>query len=218
MRLFVGIALADAVVRELENVVAQLRPSVGELRWTEPDSWHITLQFLGNATSEQFDCLMEQLGKVRSAPVPVQLGELGCFDRARALIAHVAATSGLVVLAERVAAATSRCGFAPETRPFHPHITLARAKGQGRGAELRTLASRMRSQPAFTPFAAREVQLYESHLRAEGARLRGARAVPAHRPLRHSRDAPGTGILKIRQGEDAGFRVCAYRSGGAESP
>ena len=29
-------------------------------------SWHITLQFLGNATSEQFECLMARLGEVRS--------------------------------------------------------------------------------------------------------------------------------------------------------
>ncbi len=53
MRLFVGIALADAVVRELESVVARLRSSDSGLRWTEPDSWHITLQFLGNTTPEQ---------------------------------------------------------------------------------------------------------------------------------------------------------------------
>ena len=67
MRLFVGIALSDAVVHELKSVVARLRsnggpaerqtresPSAG-LRWTAPESWHITLQFLGNATPEQLD-------------------------------------------------------------------------------------------------------------------------------------------------------------------
>ncbi|MFZ0337233.1 MAG: RNA 2',3'-cyclic phosphodiesterase [Terracidiphilus sp.] len=170
MRLFVGIAPAGAVARELKNVVARLRSGDCGLRWSEPDSWHITLQFLGNATPVQYDCLMEQLGKVRSAPVPVELGALGCFDHAGALIVHVAATPGLTALAERVMAATSQCGFATETRPYHPHITLARAKGKGRDAELRALASRMRSQRAFTRFVAREFLLYESHLGAEGAR------------------------------------------------
>jgi 2'-5' RNA ligase len=133
MRLFVGIALAGAVVRELESVAARLRSSVvsgdGGLRWTEPDSWHITLQFLGNTTPEQYSCLMEQLGKVRSAPAPVQLGSLGCFERAGVFFADVAVTPGLAALGRSVVAATGKCGFAAETRPFHPHITLARKTG-----------------------------------------------------------------------------------------
>jgi RNA 2',3'-cyclic 3'-phosphodiesterase len=170
MRLFVGIALAGAVVRELETVVARLQSSGGGLRWTEPDSWHVTLQFLGNTTPEQYDCLMARLSEVRYEPVRVQLGSLDCFDRAGVFFADVAATSDLAALAKRVLAATGGCGFVAEARPFHPHITLARAKGQGRGAELRALASRMRGKPAFTPFMAREFLLYESHLGVPRAR------------------------------------------------
>jgi RNA 2',3'-cyclic 3'-phosphodiesterase len=178
MRLFVGIALSDQVARELEAVAARLRSRGGRgdglrwtnLRWTGPDSWHITLQFLGNATPEQFDCLRSRLGAVRSAPVLVELGSLGCFDQAGVFFANVAVTPGLAALAERVVEATSLCGFAAETRPFHPHITLARAKGQGRGTGLRTLANAIRHQPAFTRFTAREFLLYESHLGAGGSR------------------------------------------------
>jgi 2'-5' RNA ligase len=195
MRLFVGIALSDAVMRELRSVVARLRSNGGGLRWTEPDSWHITLQFLGNTTPEQYDCLMEQLGKVRSAPVPVQLGELGCFDRAGVFFADVAVTPGLAALGRSVVAATSRCGFTAEMRPFHPHITLARKTGnkppqqaqiarwgprQGTTEQgnknsrteshnLRDLAARA-GGCRFTRFTAREFLLYESHLEAEGAR------------------------------------------------
>lgn len=170
MRLFVGIALADDLVRELEIVAARLRSGDSGLRWTEPDSWHVTLQFLGHATPEQFDCLMVQLAEVRSESVSIQLGSLECFEREGVFFADVAETPGLAALAERVAAATSKCGFKGEMRPFHPHITLARAKGQGRGAELRALAGRVRGEPAFTPFMAREFLLYESHLGAESAR------------------------------------------------
>ena len=174
MRLFVGIALADAVVHELQSVVARLRsasgPATAGLRWTAPDSWHITLQFLGNVTAEQFACVTARLGEVHSAPVSVELGAIGCFDRTGVLFADVNATPELAVLAERVAAATSRCGFQAETRPFHPHITLARTKGQGNGAGLRTLAGAMRNSPPFSHFTAKEFLLYESHLSSDGAR------------------------------------------------
>jgi 2'-5' RNA ligase len=182
MRLFVGIALAEAVVRELKSAVARLRSSDGPaerparelpgcgLRWTAPESWHITLQFLGHATPEQLACLRSRLGEVRSAPVPVEMGALGCFDGAGVFFADVAVTPGLAALGRSVVAATAQCGFVAETRPFHPHITLARAKGQGRGGGLRTSAGGVRNQPPFSRFTAREFLLYESHLGAEGAR------------------------------------------------
>ncbi len=175
MRLFVGIPLADAVVRELAAVVGRLRNSEsagrgGGLRWTAPESWHITLQFLGNTTEEQFECLKARLGEVRAGAVSVQLGELGCFDRAGVFFADVVVTPELAALQQHVAATTCRCGFVAETRPFHPHITLARAKGQGRGMELQELKRNMHSQPVFTRFMAKEFVLYESHLGAGGAR------------------------------------------------
>jgi len=183
MRLFVGIPLADAVARELSNTIARLREGQStepgsRLRWTAPESWHITLQFLGNATEEQFTCLRARLGEVRAAAFSVELGELGCFDRAGVLFADVTVTPELAALERMVAAATSRCGFAAETRPFHPHITLARAKGQGRGAQLRAIEARIHRQPAFTRYMATECVLFESHLGDGGARYEARMRVP----------------------------------------
>ncbi len=173
MRLFVGIALSDTVVRELESATARLRssdvPAGNSLRWTTSDSWHITLQFLGNATPAQLACLTAHLATVRSAPVPVELGALGCFDRAGVFFADVLASPALAALAQCVVAATAPCGFVSASRPFHPHITLARAKGQGRAAGLRALAAGVRNQRPFSRFTAREFLLYESHLNAAGA-------------------------------------------------
>ena len=181
MRLFAGIPLAGAVMRELAAVVTRLRGNDGGLRWTAPESWHITLQFLGNATAEQLECLKARLGEVRSVPVPVRLGELGCFDRAGVFFAGVVVGPELAALQERVVAATSRCGFVAETRPFHPHITLARKSGikkseshsrvdrAGSVASLRKLVTEA-GDPAFAPFTARELVLYESHLGPGGSK------------------------------------------------
>ncbi len=66
-------------------------------------------------------------------------------------------------------AATVPCGFVPETRPFHPHITLARAKGQGRSQPLKALQQRIRHQAEFPQFTASEFLLYQSHLSPTGS-------------------------------------------------
>ena len=169
MRLFVGIPLAAAVTDELTAVAARFRARDDGLRWAAPESWHITLQFLGNTTPEQYPCLIQHLGELRSQPVPIHLGELGFFDRAGIFYARVALTPGLIALQQRVVDATGACGFVPEARPYHPHITLARAKGEGRGRPLRSLEARIGRQPAFSHFTAGEFLLYESHLSRSGA-------------------------------------------------
>jgi 2'-5' RNA ligase len=77
-------------------------------------------------------------------------------------------TPQLATLQEHVTAATGLCGFVPETRPYHPHITLARSKKKGaRG--LRDLQNRIHRDPVFTHFVAETIALYESLVRPGGS-------------------------------------------------
>ena len=96
MRLFIGIPLSPAVVTELASIRARLQSKAGALRWTGPESWHITLQFLGNTGAEKPDCLVDRLGEVRFSPVAVSLEDLGTFERSGVFIAGVAVTPELV--------------------------------------------------------------------------------------------------------------------------
>ena len=169
MRLFIAIPLADAVVAELAAVSARLRSAADGLRWAAPESWHITLQFLGNTTPEQYNCLAARLARVSSPPIPIRLDALGLFDRTGIFYVGVDLTPPLVSLQQCVVAATALCSFQPESRSFHPHITLARSKGQGRARQLGELLSRLPVRPSFTCFVAREFLLYESHLRPDGS-------------------------------------------------
>ena len=128
MRLFVGIPLPASVIGELTAISARYKSKEDGLRWTEPESWHITLQFLGNTVEEKYSSLVEHLRHVHSPPVPVRLEELGFFERAGAFIVGVKLTPELLSLEQRVSAATSQCGFVHESRPYHPHVTLARLR------------------------------------------------------------------------------------------
>jgi RNA 2',3'-cyclic 3'-phosphodiesterase len=174
MRLFVGIPLKPALVEELSALSIRLRSSDDGLRWAAPESWHITLQFLGNTTEAKYECVTKRLRDVHAPGVPVRLEELGFFDRAGVFFAGVGLTPELVALQQLVVMANGKCGFVPETRPYHPHITLARVKGDGggevRGHGLRQLKRKVKDQPKFTQFVAEEFLLYESMLGRTGAR------------------------------------------------
>ncbi len=170
MRLFVGIPLAAAVIDELAAIPARLRSPGDGLRWTAPASWHITLQFLGETGREQYDCTVARLRELRLPPVPIRLEGLDIFDRAGVFFAGVKVSPELLSLQQRVSKATELCGFIPESRPYQPHITLARSKGKGERKGLLELKTKLRSQPNFTRFAADEFLLYESFLGAGGSR------------------------------------------------
>ena len=114
--------------------------------------------------------------------MPVQLGELGFFDRAGVLFADVSVSPALAALQQRVVEATTECGFAAEARPFRPHVTLARVKNQRRGAQLRKLQNKTLSRAAFPRFTAREFLLYKSHLSAQGSHYEVIRRFPLAGP------------------------------------
>jgi 2'-5' RNA ligase len=166
MRLFVGIPLAAEVIEELSALSMRLQSSADGLRWSAPESWHITLQFLGN--TPEYECVVARLRELRTPLLPVQLEELGFFERAGVFFAGVRLTPELSALQQRVTAATGLCGFVPESRPYHPHITLARSKSKGATA-LRALKSKIHREPKFSGFVAPEFVLYESVPGAKGS-------------------------------------------------
>lgn len=161
--------MADVVKKELSAMCARLKSGADGLRWSAADSWHVTLQFLGNADAHQFACVVARLRGVRAQGVPVALEGLGCFDRAGVLFAGVKVTPELMTLQQHVTAATAECGFAAEERAYHPHITLART-GRGDRHGLQQLKKTMEVAPRFSRFVALEFVLFESFLGPGGSR------------------------------------------------
>jgi len=170
MRLFIGIPLASEAVDALERLARSLRSADDILRWSSPETWHITLQFLGEISIETYGCLVQHLGAIKSPAVPILLHGAGLFDRAGVFFAGVNVSPELRGLERLVAVATAQCGIAAEDRPYHPHVTLARAKGANKAHALRTLKSLVKSEIDFPAFTAKEFLLYESFLSSDGAR------------------------------------------------
>jgi RNA 2',3'-cyclic 3'-phosphodiesterase len=108
----------------------------GELRWVPAAQRHLTLRF--------FDELPEgRAGDVRGAAgaaaaglpcFDLELEGVGCFPpRGPAKVVWVGCGAGreaLVALAEAISRALESRGFPGDTRPFSPHLTLARARNR----------------------------------------------------------------------------------------
>ena len=168
MRLFVAVPIPPNTSRELGEVVAQMRvwPGMEGLRWSPPESWHITLQFLGSATTRQYSCLVGRLCQIRADPVEIIPEEIGTFRRVGILYAGVKRISKLDDLERLVTAATVPCGFIRQERPYQPHITLAR-KGSQSGRKGITVGAEKNGQfRTFQRFTCNEFALYESLLGA----------------------------------------------------
>jgi 2'-5' RNA ligase len=170
MRLFIGIPLAPDVVDALEGLSQRLRSTEDGFRWSSPLSWHITLQFLGETSDAMYACLLAQLKEIRSPAFSVRVEGTGFFDRAGVFFAGLSDSHELSHLQKQVVAATARCGFVAEDRSFHPHITLARAKGGARTRVVRQLKTKIKGGEAFPAFIAHEFLLYEAFLGSGASR------------------------------------------------
>ena len=168
MRLFIGIPLPETVMGELAALMERLRSPGDGLRWSAAAGWHITLQFLGKTSEEQYACVVAGLRNIGFPLFEIQLEPPGFFERAGVFFAGVRLSPELVRLQELVIAATRPCGFEPEDRPYHPHITLARSKDGPR--RLRDLKTKLAGGTEFSGFRGVEFLLYESFPEPSGSR------------------------------------------------
>jgi len=173
VRLFLAIDLGDAMRREIGAVQQRLRDGLGGWRWIDPRSIHLTVRFLGEVAPDDLD---RQLPAWRGAagccsPARLRVGGLGVFPARgtpRVLWIGVEAIDppGAVEALGRFFERAARdLGLPPESRPFRPHLTLARAGRHGRPAP----------PPAgivgdLGEIEAREIVLFRSELLPGGAR------------------------------------------------
>lgn len=171
LRLFVAISVPDKVRDHIDDEVAPLRKRWSRARWIPPENQHVTLKFLGWATSDRLDAISEAIDMVaRShAPSEVSVTSLGAFPserRVRVLWVGLEDPEALLTrLATDLERAFEPMGYAPEDRPFTPHLTLARFKVPERWREpLPELRG------GLDPFLVERLELFRSRLHPKGAR------------------------------------------------
>lgn len=174
MRLFVAIEVPDAVRRRVAERTVPLRARLPRARWTKVDGLHLTLAFLGDTPEELVGPLDAALrGAFRGEPFRLRLAGAGTFPPGRA--ARVAwlgfePEPRLLALQRRVAAAVSEAtGAAPDRRPYHPHLTLARCRPPWRRSAAESFVRELEGE-RFGEVPVTEGVLVRSHLERDGAR------------------------------------------------
>lgn len=141
MRSFIAFDIESAQVLErityMQKVLAETRT---DLKFVEPKNIHITLRFLGNITLNMAEKIYEEMKKVEFKPFDVKIQGVGAFPNMRY---PRVLWAGIMEGAEQLRSIFNQLepylrslGFAPDTKGFSPHLTIARVKSGRNKAEL----------------------------------------------------------------------------------
>jgi len=171
MRLFAGIDIPSEVKRSLERLVTMLRPAA-KLRWSPVGNLHITTKFIGAWPDERLEEMKSTLRAVTGIPpFNISIRGLGWFPNPhhpRIFWAAIRAPESLAALAKATEEAVFTLGIAKETRPYSPHLTLARIDGTPDLAEIRRRIAALDSGD-FGEFPVSEFHLYLSDRSPSGS-------------------------------------------------
>lgn len=129
LRAFIAARPDAAAQAELIRVQRDLKRTLDSfnlrVRWTDPETFHITLLFLGDTPYGQIPAILDKMNSVGwvTPPGDCRLSELGLFRKSGTLWVGIDAPPGLLQLQKELACAL---GFEPGR--FHAHFTLGRIK------------------------------------------------------------------------------------------
>ena len=173
-RLFFALWPDEALRAAAASRVAALVPR-GSGRPQRPDQLHVTLVFLGAVDEAQLT-EVEKVGEgVTSTPFVVVFDRLEHWRKPRVLCLGASAVPpALVALVEGLRDALATRHLPTETRPFRPHLTLARK------------LARLETTPDLEPllWQAESITLVESVSDAEGSRYEPLASWPLGLPMR----------------------------------
>ena len=146
IRSFIAIELPDELKQELGQLEAQLKsdkyPSV---KWVDPRSIHLTLKFLGNITQARTGEITRAMEEAAQgiAPFHLKVKDVGVFPKLKRVRVAWVGVSGEVdklnQFQQCLESNLAHLGFAPESRPFTSHLTLARLRDQVSSDERQSL-------------------------------------------------------------------------------
>jgi RNA 2',3'-cyclic 3'-phosphodiesterase len=189
IRAFLAVELSQELRAELALVQQELKHRIEpelkrdtRISWVQPAKIHLTMKFLGDMDEQVIDPLhsaLEQAIGNRTA-VNVPLERLGAFPRPHS--PHVlwigppenwergTEAKRLVEIQAAIEQACENLGFLCETKPFSPHLTLARIKMGERHVGVALATGGVLDRPlSLGSLAVESVVLMKSELKPTGS-------------------------------------------------
>ena len=174
LRTFIAIELPVDVRVRVAQHIACLRHELPDVRasWSREDNLHLTLKFLGNVS-------VADIPRV-SAAVAIATKSLSAFEltfsdsgtfppHGRPSVLWIGTpASGLQALHSAIEEELAEAGFARESLPFRPHLTIARLRHPQGARQLAELHKTLGFEPI--EFAVSEVVVFKSELLTDGSK------------------------------------------------
>jgi 2'-5' RNA ligase len=130
----------ESILKRMVDVQNLLANAGADLKLVEPKNIHVTLRFLGDITLPMVERIFEEMKKVQFIPFDVKIHGVGAFPNVRyPRILWAGITQGadqLRSVFEQLEPRLRGLGFAPDSKGFSPHLTIARVRSGRNKAEL----------------------------------------------------------------------------------
>ncbi len=177
IRSFVVIELPDTLRYQIKGYIHSLESLVKSVRWVNTNNLHLTLKFIGERTPEITERALLSLTQATaiSPSFQITVNGFGGFPNLRRpkvlwLSSVAQPEPALNQLRETIEIILSEIGIEKDSRPFRPHLTLARIKFKEDLSQLRAFVETHPFPPVT--FSVNTFVLMRSILQKRGAEYR----------------------------------------------
>lgn len=174
IRTFVSIDLQDPrILSGIASVISTLINLGGDLKPVGRENIHLTLKFLGYVSESKVDEIKRSMVTLKFDPLDMEIKGAGVFPSfSRINVIWVGIANGWSEI-EKIYGQTEKMfaelGFAKETRPFTPHITVARVRSPRNHLEVAEFLKGL-GEKSFGTVRVENVRLKQSVLSSQGPR------------------------------------------------
>ncbi|HZF21434.1 MAG TPA: RNA 2',3'-cyclic phosphodiesterase [Dongiaceae bacterium] len=185
VRSFVSIDVEDEqILSKIESILSSLSSLGGDLKPVERENIHLTLKFLGNVSASKVEEVESVFAQVTFPPFSLEIRGAGAFPNLKRMnVIWVGVGEGwsqVELVFEQTEKLLHQLGFSRETRPFSPHITVARVKSGRKRDEIAAFLGHLADE-SFGTFPVEEVRLKQSILSPSGPKYSTLFEIPARK-------------------------------------
>jgi RNA 2',3'-cyclic 3'-phosphodiesterase len=183
IRSFISIDLEDQqILSRVISILSSLQGIGGDLKSVERENIHLTLKFLGNVSAPRLGEVKSSLRQLAFPAFNAEIQGVGAFPNLKHMnVIWVGVEEGwsqVEQIYEQVEKLLSGLGFAKETRPFSPHITIARVRSGRKRDEIANFLQHL-SDESFGTITVDKVRLKQSILSGSGPKYSTLLEVPS---------------------------------------